>query len=81
MSRTDWCGRKKHPGLCINSWLILEMAKVFNGMHGYISDPTCIGTVFVNAIANILSTSAQDIKLKLKFKNSTEGLIKKLHFG
>jgi len=38
----------------IDSFLILEIAKIFNGMTGYIPDPTYIGTVFVNTIANIL---------------------------
>jgi hypothetical protein len=53
----------------INSELIFDIAKVFNGMNGYIPDPTCIGTVFVNAVANILTTQALDAKLSLKFKD------------
>jgi len=40
----------------INSEMTFEISKAFNGMNGYIPDPTCIGTVFVNTIANILTT-------------------------
>ena len=32
-------------------------------MHGYIPDPTNIGTIFVNAIANMLTTAALDVKV------------------
>ena len=34
-------------------------------MNGYIPDPTNIGTTFVNGIANMLTTSAYDVKLNL----------------
>lgn len=49
----------------INSELIFDIAKTFNGMNGYIPDPTCIGTVFVNAIANIMTTQALGTELEL----------------
>ena len=45
----------------INSEIIFDISKIFNGMNGYIPDPTCIGTVFVNAIANILTTAALNV--------------------
>lgn len=38
---------------------------VFNGMNGYIPDPTNIGTIFVNGISNILTTAAIDVKIDL----------------
>ena len=38
---------------------------MYGSMHGYISDPTTIGTNFVNAIANILTTAALDVKVDL----------------
>jgi hypothetical protein len=34
-------------------------------MHGYICEPSMIGTTFVNSIANILTTAALDIKVDL----------------
>jgi len=52
--------------------MIFDIAKIFNGMNGYIPDPTCIGTVFVNAVANILTTEALDTRLVIKVKG--EGL-------
>jgi len=33
-------------------------------MNGYISDPTNIGTTFVNGISNILTTAAVNVKLE-----------------
>jgi hypothetical protein len=52
----------------IESGLIFDIAKIFNGMNGYIPDPTCIGTVFVNTISNILTTQALDAQLFLSFE-------------
>ena len=34
-------------------------------MNGYIPDPTNIGTCFVNAVSNILTTAALDVKLSI----------------
>jgi len=53
----------------INSEMIFDISKAFNGMNGYIPDPTCIGTVFVNAIANILTTKVLDVKLTIGFND------------
>ena len=43
--------------------MLYDIAKLFGSMHGYIPDPTNIGTTFVNAISNILTTAAVDVKL------------------
>jgi hypothetical protein len=34
-------------------------------MFGYIPDPTNLGTTFVNAISNILTTAAIDVKINI----------------
>ena len=49
----------------VNTDQLLEIAKEFNGMNGYIPDCTNIGTTFVNSIANMLSTAAYNIKVKV----------------
>ena len=49
----------------LNSSMLYEIALIFGGMNGYISDPTNIGTTFVNGISNILTTAAVDVKLSL----------------
>lgn len=42
----------------LNSELLYEISIYYGAMHGYIPDPTNIGTTFVNSIANILTTAA-----------------------
>jgi len=61
----------------INSSLLYDMAKIFNGMYGYIPNATFIGTTFVNAISNILTTAAINVKVHVK---NTASLVK-LHVG
>jgi len=63
----------------INSEMTFEIAKTFNGMNGYIPDPTCIGTVFVNAISNILTTQALDVKLTIGFNDKDGAKFKQLN--
>ncbi len=48
-------------------------------MFGYIPDAINLGTTFVNGIANILTTSLHDLKLKLTFPRS--GKIEKIIAG
>ena len=48
-------------------------------MFGYIPDPTNLGTIFVNGIANILTTSALNVQLKVAFPEETK--IEKLMIG
>ena len=40
-------------------------------MFGYIPDAVHLGTTFVNGIANIISTCAHNLDLKLTFPNGT----------
>jgi len=59
----------------LNSSVLYNIAKIFSGYNAYIPDPTNLGTSFVNGIANILTTTALDVKLKLG--NSKVGIINK----
>lgn len=45
----------------LNSSVLYKIARLFGSMFGYIPDPTNIGTTFVNAISNILTTAAVDV--------------------
>ena len=48
-------------GYNLNSGLLYEMAQVSSGMNCFIPDATFVGTIFVNAISNILTTAAVDV--------------------
>ena len=48
-------------GYNLNSHLLYEMAKISSGMNCFIPDATFVGTVFVNAISNILTTAAYNV--------------------
>ena len=48
-------------GYNLNSGLLYEMAQISSGMNCFIPDATFVGTVFVNAISNILTTAAVDV--------------------
>jgi hypothetical protein len=49
----------------LNSGVLYDIAKIFDGYNTYIPDPTNLGTTFVNGIANILTTAAIGVKLNL----------------
>mmetsp|Transcript_22456 Transcript_22456/g.10797 ORF Transcript_22456/g.10797 Transcript_22456/m.10797 type:complete len:80 (+) Transcript_22456:649-888(+) len=44
-------------------------------MNGYIPDPTNIGTIFVNAISNIMTTAVIDVKLHINSKTKIKKFI------
>jgi len=48
-------------------------------MFGYIPDPTNLGTIFVNGIANIMTMSAYNVRLSVSFPEGTK--IEKLLVG
>ena len=48
--------------------MLSEIAISFGGMFGYIPDPTNLGTTFVNAISNILTTAAVNVKINISDK-------------
>lgn len=53
-------------GYSVNSTLLCEIASKGGGHYGFIPDASFVGTCFVNAVANILSTAALNIKLSLE---------------
>lgn len=42
--------------------LMFDISRQYNGTFNYISDPSVIGTVFVNTMANIMSLACREIK-------------------
>ena len=53
----------------LNSYDLNEIATNSGGFFGHIKDASNVGTIFVNAIANILTTSCIDVKMTLKFND------------
>lgn len=47
-------------------------------MNCFIPDATMVGTIFVNAISNILTTAAIDVNFQIKYK---ENLIEEVFVG
>jgi len=58
-------------GYDLNSHLLYEIAKLSNGMMGFIPDASMIGTILINAISNILTTAAVDVKFNLDLPKDT----------
>eukprot|EP00732_Lithocolla_globosa_P003985 Lithocolla_globosa_v1_NODE_3438_length_1668_cov_44.847489.p1 type:complete len:497 gc:universal NODE_3438_length_1668_cov_44.847489:57-1547(+) len=52
-------------GYSLESQLLNELAEVGNGMYSFIPDSGFVGTVFVNSVANLLSTVATGTTLSL----------------
>ena len=61
--------------------MLYEIAKLYDGMFGYIPDAQNVGTTFVNGIANMLTTYATNVWLKLKWPEKTNCQIKNIHCG
>jgi hypothetical protein len=64
----------------LNSRELVDIAKEYESMNGYIPDCTNIGTTFVNSIANMLTCAAMDVKLDLGFHINAMTW-KSLHIG
>ena len=56
-------------GYSLDSNLLLELAREGNGTYAFIPDAVIVGTTFVNSIANVLSTFAQNATLSLSVAN------------
>lgn len=65
----------------LNSELLHDIAYMFDGMFGYIPDPTNIGTIFVNGISNIMTNAYNQVKMNLKLNGDLISKVKKLHLG
>jgi len=66
-------------GYDLNSHLLYDIAKISNGMMGFIPDASFIGTILINAISNVLTTAAIDAKLKIDVLKGKE--FRKLFVG
>lgn len=65
----------------LNSQLLHDIAYMFDGMFGYIPDPTNIGTIFVNGISNIMTQAFNQFKLNFKLNGDLVTKLKKVHLG
>ena len=61
----------------INPDLLVDISKVGNGIYGYCPDGSMVGTIFINYMANLLSTITSTVKVTLsqndKKKSTTIG--------
>jgi len=57
-------------GYSLNSLLLNEISTIGNGKYAFIPDSGLVGTVFVNAISNILANYANDAHLELNLGDS-----------
>jgi len=49
---------------------LYDIANMSNGgMNGFIPDASLVGTIFVNAISNILTTAAINVQFKMEHDN------------
>eukprot|EP00833_Pecoramyces_ruminatium_P003317 jgi/Orpsp1_1/1177349/evm.model.c7180000061101.1 len=55
----------------INLKLLVDIAKLGNGIYGYCPDATMVGTIFINYMANLLSTITPVVKISLMQNNNT----------
>ena len=58
-------------GYNLDSILLEDIAKVANGMYCFIPDGGFVGTIFVNAVANVLSSIATNCILEIEPINNT----------
>lgn len=59
-------------GYNIDSDLLCDLAREGNGGYAFIPDAGFVGTVFVNAISNMLTTAARNVLLTLKAESGAE---------
>ena len=58
-------------GNTVDSADLAEVATNACGIFGYIPDGTMVGTIFINALSNILSLASSNVKIIAKFANSS----------
>jgi len=59
-------------GYNLDSELLLDLAKEGNGTYAFTPDAVIVGTTFVNSVANVLSTLAQNATLNLLPQGGSE---------
>lgn len=66
-------------GYNVDSLMLLTISEIGNGIYGYIPDGGMVGTIFINAISNILTTCSTNTKVTInssyKFKQPNTELI------
>ncbi len=53
-------------GYNLDSILLEELAVEGDGMYAFIPDSSFVGTIFVNALSNLLTTAAYNMQLSLE---------------
>lgn len=53
----------------VDSSLLYQISSLFGGIYGFIPDGTMVGTIFINAISNLLSSVSSSCKLKIESTN------------
>lgn len=59
-------------GYSMDSLLLNEIAQQGNGFYTYIPDSGLVGTVFVNALSNVVSMCAKNIKVTFSTENGVK---------
>ena len=66
-------------GYNVDSSLISQIAELGQGIYGYIPDGSMVGTIFINALSNILSTCSTNINISVqsnyRFKHPDTNII------
>ena len=54
----------------VNSKLLIDIANIGNGIYGYCSDGSMVGTTFINYMSNLLSTITPVVKVRVTQGNA-----------
>jgi len=57
-------------GYNLDSKLLNELSVAGNGAYAFIPDGSFVGTIFVNALSNLLSTAANNVRLSVEMENT-----------
>eukprot|EP00750_Incisomonas_marina_P031429 INCI814.1.p1 GENE.INCI814.1~~INCI814.1.p1 ORF type:complete len:892 (-),score=174.59 INCI814.1:1298-3973(-) len=72
----DCCVHTFGFGYSLDSLLLAQLAEEGNGQYSFIPDSGLVGTVFVNALSNILSTQAKNVKVLLEVEGEGVTIVK-----
>lgn len=53
----------------VDSSLLYQISSLFGGIYGFIPDGTMVGTIFINALSNLLSSVSSSCKVKIESTN------------
>lgn len=71
----DCCVHTFGFGYSLDSLLLAQLAEEGNGQYAFIPDSGLVGTVFVNALSNILSTQAKNVKVQIEIEGEGAALV------